>query len=296
LARTQKKLTAVSFFLFKYFRYLCVMSVDQKIWDDISAADRKYKYLRLSESVDYDKFHIYSIVTHSTAIEGSTLTERETQLLFDEGLTAKNKPLLFHLMNEDLKNAYLFAVDRAAEKRPITPEFLRELNALVMKSTGARIDAITGSFDASKGDFRRVGVHATGGRSYMSHAKVPDSVDALCGELARRSATATGLRAVYELSFDAHLNLVTIHPWVDGNGRTARLLMNYLQLCAGVVPSKIHREDRAEYIDALNRSQEMEDPSPFRQFMARQHLKTLREDIRAHEKSLSKANAFTLLF
>ena len=272
------------------------MKASAKIWDEIEVADREYLDLRLSEEIDYDKFYLYSLVTHSTAIEGSTLTEKETQLLFDEGLTAKHKPLLFHLMNEDLKDAYLFATAEARQKSAVTPDFLRKLSALVMKSTGAKYDAISGSFDASKGEFRKVGVHAVGGRSYMSHTKIADNVDALCRELDARLSAARSLREIYELSFDAHLNLVTIHPWADGNGRTARLLMNYVQMWHDAVPSKIHRQDKVAYIEALNLSQEKEDPAFFRDFMARQHLKTLREEIRNHEKNLSKGNGFALLF
>ncbi|MCL2311739.1 MAG: hypothetical protein FWC41_04515, partial [Firmicutes bacterium] len=80
-----------------------------KIWKNIEAVTKKYNALRLNDAINYKKFYLYSIITHSTAIEGSTLTESETALLFDEGLTAKGKPLLHHLMNEDLKNAYLYA-------------------------------------------------------------------------------------------------------------------------------------------------------------------------------------------
>ena len=56
---------------------------------------------------------MYSLITHSTAIEGSTLTEIDTQLLFDEGVTAKGKPLIHHLMNEDLRKAYELAKEEA---------------------------------------------------------------------------------------------------------------------------------------------------------------------------------------
>ncbi len=60
----------------------------------------KSKY---SSYLDYQKFYLYSIITHSTAIEGSTVTEFENQLLFDEGITAKGKPMVEQLMNLDLK-------------------------------------------------------------------------------------------------------------------------------------------------------------------------------------------------
>jgi Fic family protein len=120
------------------------MKEQNKIWNIIEAETELYNNLGLKESMDYEKFYLYSLVTHSTAIEGSTLTDLETQLLFDEGITAKGKPLVHHLMNEDLKNAYFFASLKAKEKTPVSVEFLKELNALVMKSTGGVTNVMGG--------------------------------------------------------------------------------------------------------------------------------------------------------
>ena len=72
------------------------------------------------------------------------------------------------------------------------------------------------------------------------------------------------LQGKYNLSFDAHLNLVTIHPWADGNGRTSRLLMNYIQFYYGIIPSKVYQQDRAEYIEVLKQSQNSNENNPFR--------------------------------
>ena len=83
--------------------------MEQGVWQEIEQLYQKFQKLGISESVDYDKYYLYSLITHSTAIEGSTLTELDTQLLFDEGVTAKGKPLVHHLMNEDLKQAYELA-------------------------------------------------------------------------------------------------------------------------------------------------------------------------------------------
>ena len=60
---------------------------------------KQHKELGISNQIDYDKFYLYSIITHSTAIEGSTVTEVEALLLFDEGITAKGKPMVEQLMN-----------------------------------------------------------------------------------------------------------------------------------------------------------------------------------------------------
>jgi Fic family protein len=99
---------------------------------------------------------------------------------------------------------------------------------------------------------------------------------------------------IYNLSFDAHLNLVTIHPWSDGNGRTSRLIMNYLQSYHGIILTKIYKEDRAEYIASLIESREKENNTPFREFMAQQLLKMLKETITNYNKSLN--SGIKLLF
>jgi len=82
----------------------------------------------------------------------------------------------------------------------------------------------------------------------------------LCG------ITAGTLREQYELSFNAHLNLETIHPWVDGSGRTSRLLMNYIQYYYNLFPSKIFKENRGDYILSLQQSQDALTNQPLLEF------------------------------
>ena len=116
----------------------------------------------------------------------------------------------------------------------------------------------------------------------MNYLKVPAKVDELCAILQEKQKTVGAFREQYELSFNAHLNLVTIHPWVDGNGRTARLLMNYIQFCYHLFPAKIFKEDREEYILSLRQSQEEESNQPFLNFMVRQLKKSLLLEVRAY--------------
>lgn len=79
---------------------------------------QQHKDLGISNQIDYDKFYLYSLITHSTAIEGSTVTEVEAQLLFDEGITAKGKPMVEQLMNLDLKKRIRIwsGMDKASRK------------------------------------------------------------------------------------------------------------------------------------------------------------------------------------
>ena len=99
-------------------------------------------------------------------------------------------------------------------------------------------------------------------------------------------------REQYELSFNAHLNLVIIHPWVDGNGRTARLLMNYIQFYYHLFPAKIFKEDREEYILSLRQCQDEEANQPFLDFMAGQLKKSLSLEIERFSASQKKGFSF----
>lgn len=100
--------------------------------------------------------------------------------------------------------------------------------------------------------------------------------------------TTRTYREQYELSFNAHFNLVTIHPWVDGNGKTARLLMNYVQFCYNLFLTKIFKEDREEYILSLCQSQENETNQPFLNFMARQLEKLFILEIKQFKASQNR--------
>lgn len=267
----------------------------KSVWQELEELYREFQKLGISQSVDYEKYYLYSLIAHSTAIEGSTLTEMEAQLLFDEGLTAKGKPLVFHLMNEDLKKAYDFAKEELKQNTPVTPDFLQKLNAMLMRTTGSIHNVMGGSFDSSKGEYRLCGVTAgVGGHSYMNYQKIPAKVEELCSIVEQRRNEAKTLQEQYELSFNAHLNLVTIHPWVDGNGRTSRLLMNYIQFTYNLFPAKIFKEDRDDYILSLRQSQDADTNQPFLDFMALQLQKSLSLEIDKFNDSRKKG--FNLMF
>ncbi|WP_338128874.1 Fic family protein [Bacteroides fluxus] len=91
---------------------------------------------------------------------------------------------------------------------------------------------------------------------------------------------------------NAHLNLVMIHPWMDGNGRTARLLMNYIQFCYHLFPAKIFKEDREEYILSLRQCQKEETNQSFLDFMAGQLKKSLSLEIKRFNASQKKGFSF----
>ena len=135
--------------------------------------------------------YLYSLVTNSTAIEGSAVTEVENQLLFDEGITAKGRSLTEQMMNVDLKDAYLYAFKIATENPTYTPQLLQQLSALVMRRTGSEYSTIAGHFDSSKGEFCLCNVSAgIGGRSYLKNNKVSRAEDDFSGWLNKEIANA----------------------------------------------------------------------------------------------------------
>ena len=122
--------------------------------------------LGIAQQFDYSKFLLYSLITQSTAIEGSTVTEVENQLLFDEGIKPKKRSLSEVMMNLDLHNAFQLSIQFANQHTDYSLAMLRELSSAVLKNTGSRYNTALGTFDSSKGDFRKVNVSAgSSGRS-----------------------------------------------------------------------------------------------------------------------------------
>lgn len=252
----------------------------------------RYRELGIDRQLDYDKFYLYSIITHSTAIEGSTITELENQIMFDNGIALKGKSLVEQNMNLDLKAAYERVLEYAREHTDITIERLKELSALTMKNTGTEYHTALGDFSSASGDLRLLNVTAgVGGKSYMAYYKVPRKLTELCNAVnaVRRDASSMTMQQLYEFSFDVHYNLVTIHPWADGNGRMARLLMNWLQFEYGLIPSRIFSDDKEEYIKSLIATREEENLSIFRDFMTETMVRHLSRDIAAYQDSIDEA-------
>ena len=255
---------------------------------------QRYKELGIPQQIDYDKFYLYSIITHSTAIEGSTVTEVEAQLLFDEGITSSKRTMMEQMMNLDLKAAYEYGMKWIKEHLPITTELLITLASKVMAHTGGEYNSLGGHFDASKGELRKLNVTAGfGGRSYMAFQKVPGRLDTFCEELNKRRLTidANDAASIYELSFWAHYEMVTIHPWADGNGRMSRLLMNLLQIEFGTLPTKVLKEDKAEYILALIDTREEDNIDIFIDYMTELHCRHIKSDIDQYIDSITEGMA-----
>ena len=239
----------------------------------IIALIEKYNSLQLSKNIDFDKFNQYAITHHSTTIEGSTLTETETRLLLDEGVTPKGKPIKESLMVIDHYDALQFVINSAKEKIIIRPEFIQQINAKVLRQTGSVYQTVFGELDSSKGVFRKGNLSADNSY-FVNYDKVESLVRKLCDEI-QKKLSGTDIVQNINCCFDAQFDLVTIHPFYDGNGRTSRLLMNYLQLVFSLPMGIVYKEDKAMYFDALIETRKKEDITIFRKFMYNQYEKYL---------------------
>ncbi len=261
------------------------------MWSELNKLTREYKNLNLQDVIDYEKFCVISIVWHSTNIEGCSLTETDTKVLLENDITAAGKPLKDHLMIKDHFAAFQFIKEQAKLKRKLSVEFIKEIGEYVMKNTGSITKTVLGNFDTSKGDLRLAQVYVDK-KYFPDYKKVPDLLEQLCISVNEKIDTVKD-EEILKLAADIHYNFVNIHPFGDGNGRTARLLMNYIQLYHNEPLIKIFAEDRAEYIDALNKTEENRNLDIFREFICKQELKFLKAEIDKHKK-LNKG--FMLMF
>ncbi len=269
--------------------------MDEKI---IISLLEKFKSLQLSKNIDFDKFNQYAITHHSTTIEGSTLTETETRLLLDEVITPKGKPLLHSLMVQDHHKALLFIIDQAREKKFIAPEFIQQINAIVMKQTGNIYNTVFGELDGAKGVFRKGNISA-GNSYFVSYDKVEELVKNLCARI-NEKLNETSVVEQINISFDVHFDLVSIHPFYDCNGRTSRLVMNYLQQRFELPMSIVFKEDKTEYFESLIETRKQKDITIFRNFMYSQYVKYLSLEIEKFEamknQDTSKGKGYSFIF
>ena len=217
------------------------------------------------------------VSAHSTMMEGSRVTVLEAFdfLLGVAPTLGPGKPLAGYDMLGDHACALDLTLRRADAQHLPSPTLLRELAAAVMQSTGRATNTALDTVDPTQGDLRRGNVFIGGASSFPNAQKVPALVATLTGELREWIPVAVTLREQLALAFEAHQRLVSIHPFNDGNGRTARLLMNYVQRYYGQPLTIVFREERRAYFAALEQSRVADDLGAFFDFMRDQHGKSL---------------------
>ena len=246
---------------------------------------QKYKDLPLQDVLDYDRYNQLLLIHSSSAMEGSTLTLSEAELLINEGITPKGKPLEHSLMVKDHYEALTY-VRQMAKKTSLqfSETFLKEIGARVMRSTGSVLNTALGTVDSRAGGFRISSSRATGGSYYVDHSKIPHMIKELCENLNESINKISSISDVLTLSSYAHLQLLTIHPFVDGNGRSARLLQNAIMLKNNKPLIVIRHENKPEYIKAIKKSRAADDLKYFESFISKELENHLNHEIVQYEK------------
>lgn len=204
---------------------------------------------RLREQLDLEWIY------NSNAIEGSTLTLQETRLILETGLTIGGKSLREHFEVINHREAIAYVENLVSEQTEITPHQVRQIHKLVL----SQID------DESAGQYRQTPVRIAGAKHIPPEAwKLPQEMDDWGTWLVDTLATQHPV----EVSALAHHRLVMIHTFVDGNGRTARLLMNLILMSQGYPPTVIERANRQQYYRVLAQADESH-PAPLVNFVGR---------------------------
>jgi len=206
----------------------------------------------------------------SNAIEGNTLTLRETAELIEHGIAVGGKPLRDHLEAVDHYDAVLWMRELAAKATPIDESTVRELHRRIVFRSQPEIG----------------GIYSTLPRRIAGSPVVLPNAVKIPGLMKEYGEWLSKAEPEPAASFDAHFRLAAIHPFTDGNGRTARLLMNLLLLRGGYPPVAVRPEDRKTYLDTLEHASLREDLTPFRAFMYQRLDATLGEYLSAFEEAL----------
>ncbi|WP_246725255.1 Fic family protein [Beijerinckia sp. L45] len=216
--------------------------------------------------------HDLELTYTSIAIEGNTLTQSETNLLIEHGITVGGKSLKDHLEAIDHHDALHYIRALAHNAAALTEFDIRSLHALVVR----RSEPDLAGYYANQGRYVATDV---GRRHFPSPAEVP----ALMGDFA---SWLGGAADTPDTAFAAHRRLVAIHPFNDGNGRTARLLMNLILLRGGFPPVAVRPEDRLAYIKALQQAQAGQSDEAFDQLLYERLDATLGECLGALKEAL----------
>lgn len=173
---------------------------------------------------------------NSNAIEGSTLTLKETSLVL-QGITINKKPLKEHLEAIGHKDAFYYVCDLVREKTPLTESIIKQIHSLVLVAE-----------PQDRGVYRKLPVRILGANHTPPQPYlVPKQMEDLIINYKKWIKTKNIVEVVSLL----HLNFEFIHPFIDGNGRTGRLLVNLVLMQNGFPPIDIKFSDRQRYYDCF---------------------------------------------
>lgn len=231
---------------------------------------------------------------HSNHLEGNSLTFGETKALILFGITAQGKPLQDHIEITGHDEAIKWIEDVVKKREPLTESFIRQLHTLLLKKP-YEVDAITPDGQPTK-KLIKVGEYKT----------TPNHVKTKTGEIFRFASPEETPAKMYDLlewfkekeadketnpilfAADFHYKFIRIHPFDDGNGRMARMLMNFILLQYGYPPVIVRTGEKAQYIAALEQA-DAGIFDPFIEFIVTNQLRSLEIMLKgAHGESIEE--------
>lgn len=208
----------------------------------VSLQQKKELYNQKKGSIDsitlssYEQDFELTYTHNSTAIEGNTLTLIETKVVLEDGVSVGGKKLreIYEVVNH--KKAYHYVKKCIAEEKKLDEHIVKDLHAILTENI------IVG------GVYRSEPVRISGaGHTPPVGNDMYIQIKNFYADLAWKKEALNPI----EYAAWTHAEFVRIHPFIDGNGRTSRLLMNYQLMYAGFLPVSIAKEDRLEYYNAL---------------------------------------------
>ncbi|HHW7579455.1 TPA: Fic family protein [Mannheimia haemolytica] len=175
---------------------------------------------------------------NSNAIEGNTITLRETVLILKEGMTIAEKPIREHLDIIGFKDAFNYIYALVSNKEPLSERAIKDIHSLVLMSNAE-----------SRGIYRKILVRILGAENEPTPPYlIAEEMQSLIEKYQQKLAALHPIEAISWL----HLAFESIHPFIDGNGRTGRLLINFELLKQGYLPVDIKFTNRAQYYQCFD--------------------------------------------
>lgn len=172
---------------------------------------------------------------NSNAIEGNTLTLQETALVL-EGITIDRKPLKDHLEAVGHKDAFLYIQELVKDKVPFSESIIKQIHTLILMDR-----------PEDRGVYRRIPVRIMGAyHTPPEPVVVPEQMEKLVKEFSKKKLHPIESAALFHLKFEG------IHPFVDGNGRTGRLILNLFLMQNGYPPINVKFDDRKRYYETFD--------------------------------------------
>ena len=226
----------------------------------------------------YELNEYVRLTYHSMALEGSSLTLAQTRQLIQNHQPVAENRLTDHSRSLDHYQALQQILTMASQRQPINRIALQEIAATLMRQTGGAVYSLLSQFDTRQGALRIDSV-IVGKRPVVAANKLPAAIDELLIGINTRMSQLKTPRQLYDFAFEAHFQLLTLHPFGAGNGPMARLLMNYIEHYHQLPLSFVYSDQQKAYLVALEASWQQKTTVPTVHFMHSQLGRLLKEGI-----------------